>query len=400
MLPKYLTRTIIVLSLVSMFNDVSSEMLIPVMPVYLSAIGFSVFWIGLLEGAAEATAGLSKIYFGRLSDKTGRRMPFVQLGYFLSALAKPIIGLFQNAMWIFSARTADRLGKGIRTAARDALLSDETDAKNKGAVFGFHRMFDTIGATIGPVLAMVFLYFYPAHYKELFLLAAIPSFVSVGLTFFIHEKNKSNVSLSSSKTKTKKPSLASQFFYWKNSPVEFRKLVIGLLLFGLVNSSDIFLLLKSKMILHDDYKVLALYIFYNLVYASVSFPLGKLADKIGLKKMFVFGLIIFSVVYSGMSFSTEVWQICLLFILYGIFNAATEGISKALISNLVPKTETATAIGFYAGWNSICALFASVFAGFLWYQLNSPQATFLVTGSVTMMIAIYLSTIKIGEKKI
>ena len=154
-----ISRTVVLLSIVSLLNDVSSEMLIPVMPVYLQSIGFSVVWIGLLEGIAEATAGLSKIYFGRLSDTMQTRMPFVRIGYLLSAFAKPVTGLFSNVAIIFSARTADRLGKGIRTGARDAMLSDEATPQIKGTVFGFHRAMDTTGAAIGPLFALLFLYF-------------------------------------------------------------------------------------------------------------------------------------------------------------------------------------------------------------------------------------------------
>jgi sugar phosphate permease len=145
-----ITRSVLLVSLVSFFNDIGSEMLYPVMPVFLRSIGFSFVLIGLLEGFAEATAGLSKGYFGNLSDKTGRRVPFVRFGYMLSAISKPLMAVFSWAWWIFLARTTDRLGKGIRTSARDALLSDETTPENKGKVFGFHRAFDTLGAAIGP----------------------------------------------------------------------------------------------------------------------------------------------------------------------------------------------------------------------------------------------------------
>ncbi|MBS1975561.1 MAG: MFS transporter, partial [Bacteroidetes bacterium] len=166
-----ITRTIWLLSLVSLFTDMASEMLYPVMPVYLKSIGFSVLFIGVLEGLAEATAGLSKGYFGRLSDNSGKRVPFVQAGYGLSAIAKPMLALFVYPLWIFFSRTLDRLGKGIRTGARDAILSDEATSETKGKIFGFHRSLDTLGAVIGPLLAVLYLYFFPGHYKSLFLLA-------------------------------------------------------------------------------------------------------------------------------------------------------------------------------------------------------------------------------------
>src|SRR6185436_18760845 len=158
---KVITPTILLLSLVSLFNDISSEMLYPVMPLFLSSIGFSSVLIGFLEGCAEATAGLSKGYFGQWSDATGKRLPFVHAGYLLSAISKPMMAVFTYPLWIFSARAADRLGKGIRTAARDAILSDESSATDKGKVFGFHKAMDTAGATIGPALALIFLLYYP-----------------------------------------------------------------------------------------------------------------------------------------------------------------------------------------------------------------------------------------------
>ena len=163
----------------------ASEMLYPIMPIYLKSIGFSIVLIGLLEGLAEATAGLSKGYFGKLSDNTGKRAPFIQVGYALSAISKPMMALFIYPLWIFFARTIDRFGKGIRTGARDAKLSDEATTETKGKVFGFHRSMDTLGAVIGPLLALLYLWYYPEDYKTLFIIAFVhptPSFVGVTLT--------------------------------------------------------------------------------------------------------------------------------------------------------------------------------------------------------------------------
>jgi sugar phosphate permease len=173
---KIINRTVLILSLVSMFADIASEMLYPVVPVYLKEIGFSVFLIGLLEGIAEFTAGLSKGYFGKRSDEKGLRLPFVKSGYFFSAVSKPMMAMFTWAIWIFLARTIDRLGKGLRTAARDALLSDNATPETKASVFGFHRGMDTLGAFIGPVIALSFLHFFPQQYKPLFYWAFLPGY--------------------------------------------------------------------------------------------------------------------------------------------------------------------------------------------------------------------------------
>ncbi len=384
---KIITRTIFLLSLVSLLNDISSEMLYPVMPLFLQSIGFSTVLIGVLEGFAEAIAGLSKMYFGRMSDSMSKRMPMVRSGYLLSAISKPMMAVFTFPLWIFLARTFDRLGKGIRTGARDALLSEQTTPEHKATVFGFHRAFDTIGAAIGPVMALLWLQFHPTDYKTLFLLAFLPAIFSVGFTFFIHEKEK-QIS-----NETSIPFL-EKFFYWKKSPIAFRQLMIGLLFFGLINSSDLFLLLRAKQITGNDSAVILSYILYNLVYALLAFPLGKLADRIGMKKVIIGGFFLFAFVYAGMAAAQNVIWIVALLILYGIYAAATEGISKALISNLVPKNETASAIGFFTGWNSIAALVASSATGFIWYAA-SPEIAFALSAGGSVIAAIYLSMAKL-----
>lgn len=381
-----ITRTILVLSIVSFFTDISSEMLYPVMPLFLQSIGFTTVMIGVLEGLAEAIAGLSKMYFGSRSDESGRRMPFVRIGYMLSALSKPLLYFFQVPLWVFFSRSVDRLGKGVRTAARDALLSDETTPAHKAKVFGFHRALDTAGAAIGPLAALIYLHFYPSDYQTLFLIAFLPAALSMACTFLIKEKKH--------QAAAKTTSFSEKFFYWKKAPADFRKLIAGLLFFALINSSDLFLLLRAKQITGDDQLVLVCYILYNLVFALFAFPLGKMADRIGMKKMLLVGLVLFALVYAGMSVASSLPVLVLVLAGYGIYAAATEGISKALISNLVPRTETASAIGFYAGWNSMAALAASSAAGWIWYA-GSPQLMFMVSAAGALLAAVYLLVTKI-----
>jgi MFS family permease len=356
------------------------------MPIYLKTIGFSVVLIGVLEGIAEATAGLSKGYFGKLSDTSGKRVPFVQLGYALSALSKPMMAIMVYPLWIFFARTTDRLGKGIRTGARDALLSDEATPATKGKVFGFHRSMDTLGAVIGPSLALLYLYFYPQQYLTLFYIAFLPGLLALTASFLLKEKKKEKTG----------PKIKTSFFsflgYWKNSPADYRKLVAGLLVFTLFNSSDVFLLLKGKEAGLNDTEIIAVYIFYNLVYAVFAFPLGMLADRVGLKTIFMIGLAIFATVYFGMSVTTNIYEYFALFFLYGIFSAATEGISKAWISNIVEKKDTATAIGTFSGFQSICTMLASSLTGLMWYKFNATVA-FVITASVTCLVLLYFITV-------
>ena len=384
---RYLTRAIWVLSIISLLTDTASEMLYPIMPIYLKSVGFSIMLIGILEGIAEATAGLSKGYFGKLSDVSGRRVPFVQLGYTLSAISKPMMALFVFPLWIFLSRTMDRIGKGLRTGARDALLSDESTAATKGRVFGFHRSMDTIGAVLGPVIALIYLYYYPQDYKTLFLIAFIPGLLAICATFYLKD-NRHQHSATDLKI-----SFFSFLKYWKSSPAAYRQLVVGLLCFTLFNSSDVFLLLKAKESGLNDTVVIGIYIFYNLIYALFAFPVGILADKIGLKSIFIVGLFLFSVVYFGMALPfTSPFFYLGLFFLYGIYASATEGISKAWISVITDRKETATAIGTYAGLQSICTMFASTITGFIWYQY-SATAAFIVTGSVTLIVIIYFLTL-------
>jgi MFS family permease len=400
--PRILTRTVLLVSFVSLFTDVASEMLYPIMPVYLKSIGFSILLIGILEGVAEATAGLSKGYFGNLSDIKMKRVPFVRAGYTLSAISKPMMALFTFPLWIFFARTLDRFGKGIRTSARDAMLSDETTKEHKGKVFGFHRSMDTLGASIGPVLALIFLYFHPGQYQWMFFIAFVPGIIAIGLTFLLKDKNGglhgkeihgSDRQGAAALLRDKDTRPAIGFFsylkYWKKATPAFRQLVAGLLVFTLFNSSDAFLLLALKEQQLSDSMMIGVYIFYNMVYALFSYPLGALADKIGLKTMLISGLLLFAIVYSCMGFANSLFLFGILFFLYGIYAAATEGISKALLSNLADKSETATALGFYNSAASVCAMISSSLAGLLWYTIGS-RAMFLISGIGVFSLTLFL----------
>lgn len=384
-MPKFLTKAIVLLSFVSLFTDIASEMLYPIMPIFLKSIGFSVVLIGILEGLAEATAGLSKGYFGHLSDRIGKRVPFVRWGYTMSAFSKPMMAAFVYPVWIFFARTLDRLGKGVRNSARDALLSDESTPETKGKVFGFHRGMDTLGAAIGPFLALIFLFVYPGQYRWLFILAFIPGLVAISLTWLIKEKKKPARQILSNK----KVGFFSFIGYWKTANPQYKYLVVGLLVFALFNSSDVFLLLMVKHQGFSDTQMIGLYIFYNLLYALLSYPSGWLADKLGMKRIMIAGLVVFALVYILFGFATTLLHLAILFGLYSFYASATEGISKAWISNLAQKEHTATAIGFYNSFQSLAALLASSIAGIIWYGF-SPSTMFIIAGSGALVIVVYL----------
>lgn len=394
---RIINRTVLILSLVSLFADVASEMLYPVIPVYLKEIGFSILLIGILEGVVNFTAGISKGYFGKLSDEKGLRLPFVKLGYLFSAVSKPLMAVFVYPAWIFVVRSIDRLGKGIRTASRDALLSQQATKETKARVFGFHRSMDTVGASIGPVIALLFLYFSPGSYTTLFYIAFIPGIISVLLIFLLKEKKQPVSTLG-------KGNFFSYFSYWKIASPEFKKIVPVLLLFALFNSSDVFLLLITKESIgssnvtimgatfNADTITIAAYIFYNLIYALSSYPIGVMADRTGFRKMIASGLILFALVYTGFAFNPSVSVIFLLFAVYGVYAAATEGVVKAWITNLSHEQNTATAIGFYTSAESVCSLFASIIAGAIWTGIGSTY-TFLISGLVAFVVAIYFTLI-------
>jgi MFS family permease len=383
---KVINRTVLLLSLVSLFADMASEMLYPVVPVYLKEIGFSVFLIGLLEGVAEFTAGISKGYFGKQSDALGVRLPFIKSGYFLSALSKPMMAMFTMPLWIFGARTTDRLGKGLRTAPRDALLSQNATRQTKARVFAFHRSLDTLGAVIGPVIALGYLYYFPKQYAPLFYLAFIPGVVSVALLFFLREKRNPSPTIKSG-------TFFSFFRYWRIAGPEYKKVVAGLLLFALINSSDVFLLLKTKAATGSDTVTITAYIFYNLVFAAASYPLGMLADAWGFKKVFMAGLVLFAVVYGLFGVSHSTVLLFAAFFIYGLYAAATESIAKAWITNTVHPAHTATAVGFYTSCQSICTLLASALAGLLW-SLFGSTVVFVLSAAIALLLLLYFFYIR------
>lgn len=378
-----LHRQVILLGMVSLFTDIASEMLYPITPIFLTTVlGSSMALVGIIEGIAELISSLLKGYFGNLSDKIGKRSVFVTIGYGLSAISKPLPGIFPDIATVFATRVTDRIGKGIRTAPRDALLGSYSNG-NSGAVFGFHRAMDTFGAAIGPFLALVLLNFYEENYKLIFLIAFIPSAIAVLFTLLVKDKN---VSLN------KKIKL-NYFEFLKSSPKSYRKILLLLAAFSLVNSSDVFLILKSRDISESSTLAIFGYIFYNIVYAISSYPMGSLSDKFGKKNVFTFGLILFSLVYFGFAFSKDIYLLWVLFALYGIYAASTEGISKAWISDIIPDENRGTAIGLATLIIGVCVMIGSFATGILWDKFGS-QIPFIISSSVSLLLGITVRLIK------
>lgn len=388
----FITKNILFLSLISFFTDVASELLYPVIPLYLSSIGISVAGISIIEGVAETLSALSKTYFGIWSDKIKKRKIFVIWGYTLSAVSKPLMVLFPGALWILLMRISDRLGKGIRTAPRDALLSDESSIQNKGKVFGFHRSMDTLGAAVGPFIALILLWLYHLTYVNIFLISIIPGVLAILFSFLIVEKK--NISLTS---KSERIKIKDMFSYWGRSSKNYKVLTILLILFYLFNSSDMLLLLKAKTHHITDYQVISLYIIYNISYALLAFPFGIIGDKLGLKNTIAFGLLLFGIVYVGISLFVSWYGLIVLFILYGIYAAAIEGNIKALLSNFADKNETATAIGLFTTLQSFTFMISNALTGWLWITFNS-SLPFILSGVVALIIGTILYLIKLQQK--
>lgn len=376
---KKFPKQVLLLSLVSFFTDIASEMLYPVTPIFLTAVlGSSMAVVGIIEGIAEITAGFLKGYFGNLSDKLGKRSVFVFIGYGISALSKPVPGLIASIPAVVVSRTADRVGKGIRTAPRDALLGSYSNG-NTGAIFGFHRAMDTLGAAIGPLIAIFLLYLFPENFQLIFLIAFVPSAIAVFFTFLIKDKP------SHSRLKSK----VNYSAFWKEVSGKYKFVLIMITVFSFVNSSDVFLILKSRFISDSNTIAILGYVFFNIIYALFSYPLGHLSDKYGKKNIFSFGLVVFSLVYLGFAFITEIIFIWLLFALYGIYSAATEGVSKAWITDLVSEEWRGSAIGLLTMCSSFAIMLGSFTAGFLWDYFGAT-VPFLISSIISFLIAIIL----------
>ncbi len=382
-----ISKQVFILGMVSLFTDIASEMLYPITPIFLTAVlGSSMAVVGVIEGIAEVTAGFLKGYFGNLSDKVGKRSIFVMIGYGISALAKPLPGIFQSVSIVLTSRVSDRVGKGIRTAPRDALLASYSNG-NSGSVFGFHRAMDTLGAAIGPVLALILLHFFPDNFQLIFLIAFVPSVVAVLLTLLVKDKQNAV------KVKSKKNYLE----FWKSAPKEYKKILVLVTIFSFVNSSDVFLILKSKDISNSSTLAILGYVFYNLIYAASSYPLGGLSDKLGKQKVFSFGLIIFSAVYFGFAFLDNINLVWILFAFYGIYAASTEGVSKAWVSDLILNEQRGSAIGLLTMLSSFAIMMGSFTTGVLWDQFGS-SIPFLISAITSLIIGMLLM-VEIYTKK-
>lgn len=375
------------LSFISFFTDISSEMLYPILPIFITqTLGVPVFVLGIIEGFAEAVASLFKAIFGYWSDRVQQRKSFTFGGYVFSAVAKIIIALSFSWPVVLLGRTLDRFGKGMRTGSRDALLLEATDEENRAFIFGLHRSMDSFGAVIGSSLALLILYT-TKNLRSILSLAIIPAFGALIFFFFVKDAKK--------KVETNKVRLSLSLNQF--SP-EYKAFLIAVTLFSLGNSSDTFLILRAKNLGLNLLLVISAYVLYNIIYSLASTPAGKVADKIGARNVYMLGIGIFMIVYLGFSFNTHPFFIWLLFAVYGLYIALTDGIAKALIGSFVEKEKAGTAYGVFYTFTSIATLFASIVGGILW-SIISPSATFLFAVICAALAIFILSPLRIYSRK-
>ncbi|MDD5131762.1 MAG: MFS transporter [bacterium] len=372
---------IILVGITSLLTDISTEMVYPLLAIFLSTtLGASPWIIGLIEGIAESIASLLKVFSGYLSDKSQKRKPLAILGYGSSTFGKIFLYIATSWWWVLFSRVIDRFGKGIRNAPRDALIADSSAKERRGRAFGLHRMMDTIGAATGVLIAYYLLTAHPGpiDYRKIFLLSLIPAFLGVIFLFFVKEKKDPLVTIA------KKLS-----FNWSGLPLRLKLFLAVTVLFTLGNSSNQFLLLRAKNLGYTTENVLLLYLVYNIVYAIVSYPAGRLSDIIGRKKLLVWGYVFYGVVYLGFALTSDPIFMWVLFGLYGVYIGATEGVEKALVTDIAPENLRATMIGLHATLVGIGLFPASFIAGILWNQFG-PAATFYFGGVTGLLAALGL----------
>lgn len=331
-----ISKNVFALGLVSFFNDVASEMIYPIVPIFLtSVLGAPVAIVGLIEGIAESTASILKVVSGWLSDKFQRRKPFIVAGYSFSAISKIILSLAFSWPFVLIARFIDRFGKGTRTSARDALIAESSENSVRGRAFGFHRALDTLGAVVGPMIALLAIHFLDNNFRLIFFLAFIPAFIGILLLlFFVKEKKKEANSSS------------AFHFNWHNLDPSFKIFLLISFIFALGNSSDAFLILRAQNLGLSLTLVVLAYILFNFTYAIFSIPAGIISDKIGPRKVLLAGFLLFSAVYLFFGLVHSSLFLWILFPVYGLYMALTEGVGKAYISNLVSQEKTGTAFVF------------------------------------------------------
>ena len=360
-----LEKNIVFTGLTSFFTDTSTKMVYSVMPLFLLSMGSSKTTISLIEGIAESTASLIKALSGFWSDKIGKNKPFMIIGYGLTAIITPIYAFAISPIQVLYLRFTERLGKGLRTAPRDSLISSSTSKNTMGRSFGFQKAMDNSGAIIGPLIAFLLLKFLPLNYGNIFILATIPALFGVlTIIIFIKEPKVEKNSCQSAVREKKKVSL-------KNLPKKYYFFLGVVFIFSLGNSTDTLLLIKTYETGIDKAYVPFIYMIFNSVSVLLAIPIGKLSDKIGRSKLIIFGFLVYAIVYLGFGVYNSINVFIFLFILYGLYSALVDGSQKALVSDLVGLELKGTGFGLYHAIVGISVLPASIIAGKLYDNVNS-----------------------------
>jgi len=374
-----ITGNVLILGLVSLFTDISSEMIYPLLPLFLTTVlGGGPAFLGLIEGVAESTASILKLVSGIMSDRVQQRKKLVLAGYGISSLARPLIALAKSPLAVLFIRFGDRVGKGIRTSPRDALIADSIDPSIRGKAYGFHRSLDNAGAIIGPLTATLLLTWFVKDLRTIFWLSAIPGGVSVLL-----------IVLKVRETKVAGGKKGNTGFIRILPTGRLRTYLFILLLFTLGNSSDAFLLLRAGQLGVTMARIPLLWTFFNLVKMCATMPFGSLSDRIGRRGIIISGWGVYALSYIGFAFASSEIQIWLLFAFYGLFYGLTEGVEKALLADIADPAERGSAFGWYNFAIGIGALPASLIFGFIW-QRQSYFAAFSFGSTLAFMAAVLL----------
>lgn len=363
---KKLDKNVFKLGLVSLFTDISSQMIYPLLPIFLSSVlGVGTAFIGLLEGIAESTASILKVFSGWFSDRLKKRKPIILLGYGLSTIGKPFLYLATLGWHVLVVRFIDRVGKGIRTSPRDALVADSSLPEQRGKAFGIQRAMDRMGAFLGPLVAFAILPVLNNNLRLLFLLAFFPALIAICIIIFFL-KDKPHIHDPSKQTKS---------FSLKHLSRDFKLFIFILAIFTLGNSSDAFLILRARDLGIKVVFIPILWLMYNFVSSVSSIPLGTFSDRIGRRKTTLLGFLVYAVVYLGFAFSNTQGLIWIFMGFYGIYYGLSEGVLRAYVADLIDdKSVLATAYGLYHTVVGLCAFPASLIMGILWQQFSATVA--------------------------
>jgi MFS family permease len=364
-----LTRNVVILGFVSLLNDGASEMIYPLLPVFLTTVlGAGPAALGIIEGIAESTASLLKLYSGYLSDRVRKRKGWIIAGYSISNVIRPLIAFSTSWLHVLTLRFSDRVGKGLRTSPRDAVIADSTPPEYRGMAYGFHRAMDHGGAIIGPLAATALLLVFHDDLKTIFLLSFIPGMLAVLMLLFGLKEKQADRERAASHTSFNFRSA------WNEMPSGFRKYLFIILVFALGNSTDAFLLLRAQQLGVPVALLPTIWVVLHIVKMGFSVPGGIISDRIGRKKVIVAGWFVYALVYAGFGLADQYWHAWALFAVYGIYFGLTEGVEKALVADFAPVHLRGSSFGLYHLIVGLGALPASLLFGLAWQKFGSAAA--------------------------